>query len=247
MKISKNIYKFSGVEYATNSNIYGVKTDKGIILIDCGYKQNQWNKMTKAMEIDNLNPNEITDVFLTHSDFDHAGNVKKLNDLGAKVHASEYDSKKIENGNPEEEELFKQPWICGKVDDLLTDGKIYNFDNETTIKAIRTPGHSAGSYSYLITSNSTKALCIGDMFFIQPKRAKDDIKLELGYMGNSDFSMNDYQESLQKLGNENADILLPGHYYHFYGKTSKLFKSAYKLSITHTKEEFLKKQQTVND
>lgn len=246
MRISNKLYKFSGVEYATNSNIYGVLTTNGIVLIDCGFQENQWNKMKDAMKQDNLDVNDVTDVFLTHSDFDHAGNVKKFNNIGAKIHASKYDAEKIETGNPAEEELFQQPWICGNVDDILTDGKKFDFGSDIIIKSIKTPGHSEGSYSFLISIGTNNAICIGDMFFVQPKRAKDDIELELGYMGNSDFNMIDYRESLLKLSEERANILLPGHYYHFYGETTDLFKSAYKLSTLHTQEELLKIQQAVN-
>ena len=106
MQIARNIYKVSGVEYETNSNIYAISYDGGIALIDCGYQKDQWDRMNNAMRLFNLSINDVTHVFLTHAHFDHAGNVHRCNDLGIKVLASRGDAEKIAYGNPEMEKLF---------------------------------------------------------------------------------------------------------------------------------------------
>ena len=99
-KLSEHLFQISGVQYETNSNIYAIQHNKGIILIDCGLQKAQWERMTACMDRWNLKLQDITHVFLTHSHFDHAGNVWRVNRLEAKVLASADDAEKVEHGNP---------------------------------------------------------------------------------------------------------------------------------------------------
>lgn len=231
MKINERIYKVSGVEYGTNSNIYAIKYDGGIILIDSGYQEKQWNIMLECMCQWNMKPDDITHVFITHSHFDHAGNIWRANKLGAKVLASKIDAEKIENGNPEMEELFGSKWICGKVDEILAIENVYEFPGDVKIQVLGTPGHSSGSVSFLIDAGGDRALCIGDMFFVSPVPPKDEVESELGYMGSEDFSLEQFVESMEMFENLETDIILPGHYYFYKGvDTKKLIEDAYEKS-----------------
>ena len=47
MKITEHLYQISGVQYGTNSNIYALRTEEGLVLIDCGYQEEQWEKMLR--------------------------------------------------------------------------------------------------------------------------------------------------------------------------------------------------------
>ena len=227
MKITEHLLQLSGVQYETNSNIYAIQYDGGVILIDCGYRTEQWERMTAQMKEWGMDPGEITHVFLTHSHFDHAGNVWRINELGAKVHASPVDADRVENGNPEMEELFGAPWTCGKVDVLLREGERFSFPGGVKLDVLETPGHSSGSLTYRIQVDGKTALCTGDMFFVTPRAPLDAVDVELGYMGSRDFSMESFLHSLKRLEKENFDLLLPGHYY-FYGgeNAARLFGMA---------------------
>lgn len=227
MKLTEHLFQVSGVQYGINSNIYALRHKKGIVLIDCGFQKEQWEQMTACMEQWGMRLSDISHVFLTHSHFDHAGNVWRINELGAKVLASRDDAEKIENGNPEMEKLFGANWICGKVDQILRNGDRYSFPGDICCTVLETPGHNRGSLSFLIEVDGKRALCTGDMFFITPCPPKDENSVELGYTGSSDFSLTDYKNSLERLAHLDFELLLPGHYYFYNGpKAQKLVYQA---------------------
>ena len=227
MKLAEHLLQVSGVQYETNSNIYAIHHKEGIALIDCGFQKEQWERMSACLKSWGFGPSDITHVFLTHSHFDHAGNVWRANALGARVLASAEDAGKIENGNPEMEELFGARWVCGKVDRILKDGDPFSLPGGAALTVLETPGHSRGSLSFLIEVDGLRALCIGDMFFVAPCPPEDKDDVELGYMGSRDFSLEDYTASLERLARVEADLLLPGHYYFYRGTGIKrLFAQA---------------------
>ena len=222
MKLTEHLLKISGVEYETNSNCYAMIYDGGIVLIDCGYSGLQWDRMEAALRRWGHSLKEVTHVFLTHAHFDHGGNARKVNELGAKLLASGSDVYKIEKANPESERLFGSPLIPGRVDQVLRDGDRFSFPGGASVTAFETPGHSAGSLSFLVEADGCRALAAGDMFWpiACPPEDRDDV--ELGFMGSDDFSLEALIASLEKLAALDADILLSGHYHVFFGDVSRM-------------------------
>lgn len=230
MKITENIYKISGVEYGTNSNTYAVRAGGELVLIDAGYSQLQWDVMMDSLKRWNLDMLPVTYIFVTHSHFDHAGNVHLAESLGAKVVAGPGDAEKIMSGNPEMEELFHTRFITGQVDEIAGDGDVYTFDN-AVIHVMHTPGHSDGSLSFLIETDGISALCTGDMFMIKPDPPQDDVQVELGYQGCSDFDKYKFIESLRRVSEMQVDILLPGHYYCCLNNVRRVTEMAYQIAV----------------
>lgn len=227
MKITEHLLKISGVEYGTNSNSYAVIYDEGIILIDCGYRTEQWERMCTVLENWNLDMSDVTHVFLTHGHFDHGGNAWRVNAMGAKLLTSKADTRLIEEGNPESEQLFGSKWIPAKVDQVIHDGDQFDFPGGVRITVMETPGHSAGSLSYLIEVDRVRALCTGDMFWPVPVPPQDKVDVELGFTGSWDFDWKAFVDSLGRLASVDLDILLPGHYYFYRGRrASDLIASA---------------------
>lgn len=218
MKITEHLFKLTGVEYETNSNIYAVQYEKGIILIDCGYQEEQWYRMARCMKQWELNLQDITHVFITHSHFDHAGNVWRVNELGAEVFSSSADAEKIEHGNPEMEKLFGAKWKCGIVDHRIKENDRFSFPGDVTVTVLETPGHCEGELSYLLEVDGIRALCTGDQFFVTPFPPEDKVSVELGYMGSSDFNLSCFTTSLKRIKEMDFDVLLPGHYYFYRGE-----------------------------
>lgn len=237
MKITEHLFKVAGVEYGTNSNVYAISYDGGILLIDCGYQKEQWERMERCMEGWGLAVEEVTHVFLTHSHFDHAGNVWRVNRQGAKVLSSARDAEKIEHGNPEMEKLFGAKWICGKVDEILREGQRFEFPGAVAVQVLETPGHSGGSLSFLVEVDGVRAICTGDMFFVTPKPPEDSVGAELGYMGSEDFDLQAYVRSLGRLLEMEFDLLLPGHYYFYRGELAKeVVREAYEKALEVEKD-----------
>lgn len=225
MKITEHLYKTSGVEYGTNSNTFLLETEDGLILFDLGFDTVQWNAMTCCEKLWGLQEKKKAAAFLTHGHYDHAGNTFRANQENIPVYCADPDAGRIENGWPEMERLFQRKWICADVDCRIEDGQKFTFGN-STVTAYGTPGHSRGSFAYVIEADGHRALCTGDMFYIRPKPPEDDIELELAYMGGDDFDLDDYISSLKKMSSLHCDILLPGHYYVYYGDIDALCRKA---------------------
>ncbi len=225
MKITDRIYKTSGVEYGTNSNTFAVDTGNGIILFDLGYETKQWNIVQSVLRDWNLDGKPVTAAFLTHGHYDHAGNTFRANEAGIPVYAADPDAYKITNGYPEMEKLFGRPWVRGNVDHLLCDGDSFTF-GDVRITAVAAPGHSAGSFAFVVETEGHRALCTGDMFYVRPLPPLDDIDLELAYMGGEDFSLSAFTATLERMAQLHCDILLPGHYYVYYGDVDALCAKA---------------------
>ena len=225
MKITEHLYKTSGVEFATNSNTFLLETEKERILFDLGYETKQWKAMEENIRFWGLDSEKPAKAFLTHGHYDHAGNTFRANELGIEVYAADPDAYKIEHGHPEMEKLFGRKWICANVDHRLEDRQEFCYP-EAKVTAYRAAGHSEGSFAFTVETDGHKALVTGDMFYTRPLPPEDAIELELAYMGSEDFSMDDYIVTLKKMAELHCDILLPGHYYVYYGDVDELCRKA---------------------
>ena len=231
MKLTEHIYKTSGVEYGTNSNTYVIDCGEYLVFLDGGFDEIQWSRIRENIRRWGLEGKPVTHAFITHGHFDHAGNISKLNEMGAAVIAADPDAGKIENGHPEMEQLFGRPWVLGRVDERPADGRVYSFDNNITVTAIAAPGHSEGSFAYVVEDGGVRALCTGDMFFVKPFPPEDKVETELAYMGGWDFSLEAFRKTLQHMGTLHCNLLLPGHYYVYYGDVDALCQSAWKQAM----------------
>ena len=145
-------------------NLYAVKTgtvnffiykeNGNLICIDSGF-----GKSIVTREIDSLglNPNDITHLFLTHSDFDHADGIPIF--TKAEIYLSIDEEQLITRQKARMLGLIYNSKI-NRPYHLLKDNDIV-FIGSTKIQAISTPGHTTGSMSYLINES---ILFVGDTF-----------------------------------------------------------------------------------
>jgi len=179
-----------------NANFYVIKNDDEYIAIDAG----GGNKNIAKAELEKLNiePEKITAVLLTHTDFDH------ISALSLFKNAVIYISKQ------------EVQMIDGSVSRMFVIGKNklnYNYkvieDNEEIqfgklkVKSILTPGHTNGSMSFIIN----------DSYLF----AGDNLSLKNGQVNlfNSLFNMNDdiQKESLENLAKmQNIKYIFSAHY-----------------------------------
>lgn len=138
----------------------------------------------------------IKAVFLTHAHFDHAGNVKKLQDDGVKIYVSEIDAPKLLN----EENLsssFGRKFDYCTADFTFKDGDVLDIE-DIKIKVIATPGHTDGSVTFLVND----MLFTGDTLFLES-------------VGRTDFPSGNKQTlicSVKKLFALSGDYrVYPGH------------------------------------
>ncbi len=137
-------------------NMYLIKDEDSYIAIDAGDDIDIIEEEFKKL---NINPDKVTAVFITHSDFDHVAAI------GLFKNADIYLSKQEEQLINGETSRF---YIIGNSLDtenyqLLDDGQVINIGN-TKIQGILTPGHTPGSMCYQVNDSS---LFTGDALSLQ--------------------------------------------------------------------------------
>ncbi|MFX1302206.1 MAG: MBL fold metallo-hydrolase [Promethearchaeota archaeon] len=196
-EIYKNVYHIGD----SGCSVFLVNTHSadGLILIDCGMSLEMIKKISKL----NLNPMEIKHCIITHFHIDHIGacyDFKQFN-KNVKFYAHELDADAIEEKGHDRETAamwygvnYKPVKLQKRLKgdfEILKFG-IYEF------QCIHTPGHTPGSISILIETEDNKKILFGQ-----------DIHGPI-IPGVSNFG--DYQSSLRKLLDLNADILCEGHF-----------------------------------
>lgn len=105
-----------------------------------------------------------THVLLTHCHFDHVGGVGALQESGARVYCSAQEKPLVGTG-ADLFEMFGAPRVAYKVDEIFQDGEEKTL-NGISVKALVTPGHTAGSCCYLFTDEEGgRYLFTGDTLF----------------------------------------------------------------------------------
>lgn len=171
-KIAENIYKLYFKKFG--SNCYFLIYDKKV-LIDTSSFENR-NELLDDLKTLNIEPKDIDIVLLTHSHYDHIENIDLFKDAEIYISIKEKLSRNIKN-------KFKD------VSKLKLD----------FVKAIPTPGHTAGSTSFFLPKE--KILFSGDTLF------------EFG-IGSTDFPESRPEKipnSLKKLYDLKYKILCAGH------------------------------------
>ena len=111
-------------------------------------------------------PEEISNVILTHSHPDHIGAVKSIKDsLGCRVMIHATERPWVENVNRQFEERPVPGFhtlVEGSVaiDHTFQDGEVITLDEDLALNVFHTPGHSKGSTSFLLKKDN--ALFCGD-------------------------------------------------------------------------------------
>ena len=143
------------------ANIFFYRKDGKTIMIDAGYN---YPRLAEKMEWLGIEPNEVSDILITHQDTDHVGAVEHDSDglfSHCKLYISEIENRYLtgEVRRKVIHKLYKLPMVTinnEKV--LLKDGDILDFDG-IKVECILVPGHTWGHMVYLIDE---KYLFTGD-------------------------------------------------------------------------------------
>ena len=172
-------------------NSYFLVNDNGeAVIIDSGENYKKIKQTEQDLNV------KIKAVLLTHAHFDHAGNVKKLQDDGVKIYISKQDAPKLLNEDNLSSDFGRRFDYC-KAD--------FTFDDQDEldvcgikIKVMLTPGHTDGSVCFMVD----KAIFTGDTLFD-------------GSVGRTDFISGNRQDminSIKKLFALDGDYsIYPGH------------------------------------
>ncbi|AEV68291.1 MBL fold metallo-hydrolase [Acetivibrio clariflavus] len=177
------------------ANFYIYKTGQYIIAFDCGYGKSQIKRELLSLGI---KPEDITHLFLTHSDFDHAKGLSVFEK--AEIYLSS-DEEQLITGKKARKFGIIYNFRIKRRYHLLNDNDIVTVGS-TKIKAIATPGHTTGSMSYLI--DNEKILIIGDAFRI--------IKGKVYPIKLYNMDSKKHRESIRKLAYiEDVKLVCTGH------------------------------------
>lgn len=140
---------------------------------------------------------ELCGILLTHGHFDHTGALYDLKEkTGKKVYIHESDAPMLGDNEKNLAFMTREKQKKVEADVLLTGGETINF-GENSLHVMHTPGHSAGSVSYI----ADDCVFSGDLIF-------------KGSIGRYDFgNYSDEMDSIKRLLTTVSDdaLLLPGH------------------------------------
>ncbi|MCU1382289.1 MAG: hypothetical protein JWL71_986 [Acidobacteria bacterium] len=136
MKVFDNLYFLGMTEFSA----WAVNTSEGIIIIDALYDYSVDDEIAEGLKKVGLDPARIKYVIISHGHSDHSGGAKYLQDTyKARVLLSAADWDLLDRGRG------TRP----ARDMVATDGQKLTL-GDTTITMYITPGHTAGTLSYLI-------------------------------------------------------------------------------------------------
>ncbi len=161
-------------------NAYLFRTGNGYVLFDAGISQKNFRKELTKTGID---PAQVKDIFLTHTDGDHIGAIGLF--PGARIYMHR-DEEKMIDGTLGKTRFHKAHWKYGPYI-LLGDGDSLSTGG-LKVRIIHTPGHTPGSAcyeagkDYLITGdnltvNGKEYAPFLDMFNMDTPKQTASIKL----------------------------------------------------------------------
>jgi len=210
MRILDGVYIVGGAGYNLSGgcNVYLIDAGGELLLIDIG-SEDDVKLVEENIRAEDLNPKDVSVLFITHPHKDHAGGAIRAKRLfKCRLAAHKITAEIIESGF----QKSQKPSV-DQVEIKLSGGESLTF-GDLEVQVLDTPGHTreGGDLCYLIEANGKSILFTGDVAF----------KCEGGLMGGhpvtawigkrSQEDIETYLNSLRSLlENVKPDILLPGH------------------------------------
>ncbi len=208
-QIMDNLWQVGGGELTSSADAaaYLIRFGKKAALIDSGTGTGH---SALVANIEACLPSfvDLEFLFLTHCHFDHSGGAQGIREtFGCKIVVHELDATYLQQGD---NEVTAASWYGTSIPPLEID-MVLKGENTTLkcgngqLEAIHWPGHSPGSVVFT-TQIEEKLILFGQ-----------DIHGPIHPSLLSDQEM--YQQSLKKILQLNADLLLEGHYGVFQGRS----------------------------
>lgn len=202
VRITDEVYQVGGPQLTApqDAAIYLLSCDGHAALIDAGCGRAN-DTLIRNIEAAGVKPEAIELLLITHCHFDHTGGARALRDrLRCTVVMHERDARFLEVGD---NEVTAASWYGSMLEPCIVDRKLAGKEEEIrlgarVIRTVHIPGHSPGSVAYVATSAGLKIVFAQDVHG----------PLHPSLLSNAA----DYQASLQRLIDLDADVLCEGHY-----------------------------------
>lgn len=219
MQILRNIYQVGGdINGLTfdepgalwnDANSYIIKTDGGLLMIDCGCGDTMEQIFTN-MRYWGLSPDDIRYLILTHPHLDHAGGAHILKKKGVKIVSIRETAEAVASGDERCcGYLYHKTFQPVEVDELVKDGDTLELLG-VKFSVMHLPGHSMGCTAFFLEWDGKKVVFSGDVIGTL-------LVGNFGWSGSIDFNKEAYIESLRRFAKIDTDIMIPGHgmiYFH---------------------------------
>lgn len=192
---------------------YVVETSEGLVLIDSGVEAD-YGKLRQGLSQLGLEFGRLKLILLTHVHGDHSMGASRLRrETGAKIYIGREDARPLREGGPPEAifskfEMDSSETHPTEIDGELIDGDVLSL-GEATFSCIATPGHTHGSFCFLLRLGETTALFTGDtLMTLNDGLGTYSACLPPRYRGDALA----YLASLRKLSRLSPpELVLPGH------------------------------------
>ena len=234
MQLCKEIYMVCGYTYSSLDNVYAIQGSSGVILIDTGTDQREWNIIHEQLKYWGLGP--VTHVIISHAHINHSFNALAFQKEGAKIVCSEAVADALENATDrliDYEDLStvyntKTFQKC-EADIVLKEDSFVNI-NGINFQAFITNGHSAGGLVLLFEMHGKKILYTGDLIQFAPMNRH----AELSWTGDLEYNHEAYIQELKKLSVLEPDFILSGHFQQCLHDAWQMPKNAYIRAVKAT-------------
>lgn len=202
VRITDEVFQVGGPQLTApqDAAIYLVSFDGHAALIDAGCGRAN-EALLRNIEAAGVKTEDIELLLITHCHFDHTGGAKWLRErLGCVVVMHELDARFLEAGD---NAVTAASWYGSNLEPCIVDRKLAGREEDIglgarIVRAVHIPGHSPGSVAYVTTSAGLKIVFAQDVHG----------PLHPNLLSNAA----DYQASLQRLIDLDADVLCEGHY-----------------------------------
>jgi len=180
----------------TNAYLFGLDTDKGVILLDA--PQGCFDRVRAVL---GETGRRLEAVFITHAHFDHIQDIGYFAETSTPIYA--HSALQNEIANPQDFDMIGLPSYehpKGEISVLLAGGDKVSVAG-LEIKVLEVPGHTGDSLAYYIPSHS---LCfVGDLIF------RDSV-------GRTDLPGGDFDQLAESIQTkiyslDDSTIIYPGH------------------------------------
>lgn len=247
MQLLSRIYLVGGRHFFLTTradadcNVYAVRTEEGVVLVDCGYNEVSLRAIFQNLEYWGMDPGDIRYVLLTHSHFDHTGNAKALHDRGAKIVAHRATADALATGDERtiHYAFYRADFPVCPVDVELGEHETFRI-GEFTFEAINVPGHTEGSTVYLTECDGRRVMFVGDFAFHGRPETPEH---SLAWNGGTEVDTDEFLDSLLRIQQIRVDALLPGHYGFLLANGSAIVDNALMIALRAWGNKYSQRRQ----